>query len=176
MRIVCVRSLCRDLICIIAIVVVFCCCCSTVTGNASAAALPAAAAAAADALLLLFCFSHSIIVAVFFINAISGNICAAPRLTLFQVTERERQRERERMTHTHIHAQQSRTSRPRNCSLTHFRTMRIPHTLHCALPLPPSLPLSLSRSHLLFLQVDAVATISFSLSCVANQLGMSDRK
>lgn len=148
MRIVCVRSLCRDLICIIAIVVVFCCCCSTVTGNASAAALLAAAAAAADALLLLFCFSHSIIVAVFFINAISGNICAAPRLTLFQATERERGRERG--WHTHIHAQQSRTSRPRNCSLTHFRTMRIPHTLHCALPLPPSLPLSLSLSLALF--------------------------
>lgn len=146
MRIVCVCSLCRDLICIIAIVVVFCCCCSTVTGNASAAALPAEAAAAADALLLLFCFSHSIIVAVFFINAISGNICAAPRLTLFQATEREAERERERMTHTHTRTTVTHVS-PSQLLVNSFS--HYAHSTHATLR-SPSTPISSSLSLALF--------------------------
>lgn len=141
MRIVCVRTLCRDLICIIAIVVVFCCCCSTVTGNASAAALPAAAA-----LLLLFCFSHSIIVAVFFINAISGNICAAPRLTLFQATEREAERERERMTHTHTRTTVTHVS-PSQLLVNSFS--HYAHSTHATLR-SPSTPISSSPSLSLF--------------------------
>lgn len=166
MRIVCVRSLCRDLICIIAIVVV------VVVVVPLSLATPLLRRCQPLLLLLmlcccatapLFCFSHSIIVAVFFINAISGNICAAPRLTLFQAREREREKQRD--THTQRHAK-SRTSRPRNCSLTHFRTMRIPHTIHCppSYSLCRSLALSLSFCKLMPLQLSASASAASLIS------------
>lgn len=165
MRIVCVRSLCRDLICIIAIVVVvvvvplslatpllrrcqplllllMLCCCATAP---------------------LFCFSHSIIVAVFFINAISGNICAAPRLTLFQAREREREAER----HTHTKTRKVTHVSPSQLLVNSFS--HYAHSTHDTLPslllsLPLSRSLSLSFCKLMPLQLSASASAASLIS------------
>lgn len=96
----------------------------------------------AAALLLLFCFSHSIIVAVFFINAISGNICAAPRLTLFQATEREAEREREDDTHTYTRTTVTHVS-PSQLLVNSFS--HYAHSTHATLR-SPSTPISSSLS------------------------------